>query len=51
MHTIAHAAMLLSYGGSVFNYSRRKVGGITFIKLGRFNVSFSLSRAAANLAR
>jgi hypothetical protein len=29
----------------VFNVSCRKVGGITFIKVGRFNVSFSVSRA------
>lgn len=30
---------------SVFNVSCRKVGGITFLKIGRFNVSFSISRA------
>ena len=29
----------------VFNVSCRKVGGITFLKVGRFNVSFSVSRA------
>jgi hypothetical protein len=29
----------------VFNVSCRKVGGITFIKIGRFNVSWSVSRA------
>lgn len=35
-------------GGSVtvpiFNVSRRKVGGIWFVKLGRINLSFSVSR-------
>jgi len=30
---------------NIFNFSQRKVGGIRFVKLGRFNVSFSLSRA------
>jgi hypothetical protein len=45
MNTLTHAAVLLAYGGAVFNFSRRKVGGIWFVKLGRFNVSFSVSRA------
>lgn len=31
-------------GPRVFNVSCRKVGGITFLKIGRFNVSFSISR-------
>jgi len=30
----------------MFNFSRRKVGGIWFIKIGRFNLSFSVSRPA-----
>lgn len=30
----------------VFNFSRRKVGGIWFIKIGRINLSFSVSRPA-----
>jgi hypothetical protein len=62
MTTLAHAAMLLSYGSNAFNFTRRKVGGIWFVKLGRFNVSFSVSRGpsperialalrAGNLAR
>jgi hypothetical protein len=29
----------------VFNVSCRKVGGIRFLKVGRFNVSWSVSRA------
>lgn len=29
----------------VFNVSCRKVGGITFLKVGRFNVSFSVSKS------
>src|SRR5215472_10363618 len=29
---------------SVFNFRRRKVGGIWFFKLGRLNVSFCISR-------
>lgn len=28
----------------IFNVSRRKVGGIWFVKLGRINLSFSVSR-------
>jgi hypothetical protein len=28
----------------IFNISRRKVGGIWFVKLGRINISFSVSR-------
>jgi hypothetical protein len=28
----------------VFNFKRRKVGGIWFVKLGRINLSFSVSR-------
>ena len=29
----------------VFNISRLKVGGIWFLKIGRINISFSVSRA------
>jgi len=29
---------------NVFNVSCRKVGGITFLKVGRFNVSWSVSK-------
>ncbi|MCK1741349.1 hypothetical protein IVA80_10855 [Bradyrhizobium sp. 139] len=47
MQAVAHAAALLSYGVPAFNFSRRKVGGIWFVKLGRFNVSFCISRAEA----
>lgn len=46
MQAMAHAAVLLTHAPTIFNYSRRKVGGIWFVKLGRFNVSFSISRAA-----
>lgn len=28
----------------IFNVSRRKVGGVWFVKLGRINLSFSVSR-------
>jgi len=30
---------------NIFNFSQRKVGGIRFVKLGRFNASFSVARA------
>lgn len=29
---------------SIFNFCTRRIGGIRFIKLGRFNLSFSISR-------
>ena len=47
MNTITHASLLLAYGGSMFNFRRRKVGGIWFVKLGRINLSFSVSRTHA----
>lgn len=30
---------------NIFNFSTRKVGGIRFVKLGRFNASFSVSKS------
>lgn len=34
----------LRHGGRAFNISTRKVGGLRFIKLGRFTFMFCLSR-------
>lgn len=33
----------------IFNFSYKKVGGLHFIRLGRFGCSFFLSRRAVNL--
>jgi hypothetical protein len=33
----------------IFNWSRRKVGGIWFVKLGRFNLSFCISRRSCRV--
>lgn len=39
---------VLSYVGSIMpKVSNRKVGGIRFVKVGRLNVSFSVSRKMA----
>jgi len=34
----------MSIRNNIFNVSRRKVGGIWFVKLGRVNISFCVSR-------
>lgn len=34
----------------VFNFSARKVGGLTFVKLGRLTFSYSISRAYRAMA-
>lgn len=34
----------------MFNFSARKVGGLTFVKLGRLTFSYSISRAYRAMA-
>lgn len=36
---------------NVFNFDTKKVGGIRFVKLGRFTLSFSVSRAYSPIGR
>lgn len=40
----------MSVRNNIFNASRRKVGGIWFIKLGKINLSFCVSRQESERA-
>jgi hypothetical protein len=46
---VARAWWKLTHGGSVFNFSTRRVGGLRFVKLGRFTFMFCISKEYKSL--